>query len=368
MPSEQKTPLKPWRILIIDDSTDDRADIRRMLLKGSDRRITFSEKATAQAGIQAILTEKVRPDCVVLDFNLPEMNAPELLEALQGPNGIVVCPVVVITGGANRDDGRQALRAGAQDYIGKDSTNPFALCRSVENACESWAMASELRELRKHKEASRLVTDRENFRGMFGEATRDVTDEVTLIFKAAYLLGRQLNASRIMYGEVEANGSVLIGQSYVHNVEQIEGRYSLNDFGAALLPTLVAGRCVVVADVANDSRYTLEQKAAYAQLDIVANLGIPIIKNGRLAAILGVHQKVPRSWTNEEIVMAREIGELTWSAVEHARSEKKLEAKELQLSQMLQIMPSFSALLSGPNFIFQMANKSCIACSGVSNR
>jgi signal transduction histidine kinase/PleD family two-component response regulator len=352
---EDKPPLKAWQIFVIDDSPDDRAEIRRMLLTGSERRISFVEAGTAEAGIQAAKSAITPPDCMVLDYNLPEMYAPEFLAELMGADGILICPVVVVTGGANREDGRRALRSGAQDYIGKDWTNPFALSRSVENACESWAMA---RELRLQKEASRILIDRENFRGAFGDATRDVTDEQALKRKASFLLGRQLNASRIMYGEIDSDGTVSIGQSYVDGVAQIDGRYSMNDFGSALLPTLMLGGHVVVSDIASDHRYTELEKVAYAQLNIVANLAIPILKNGRLAAVLGVHQSTPRIWTNEEIAMAREIGELTWSAVEHTRSEKKLAAKELQLSQMLQIMPSFSALLSGPKFVFQMANQS----------
>jgi CheY-like chemotaxis protein len=352
---EGKLILKRWRICIIDDSPEDRAEIRRMLLTGSERHISFIEIGTAEVGIRSILADKQPPDCVILDYNLPEMFAPELLEHLRGGDGLLICPVVVVTGGANRDDGRRALRAGALDYIGKDWTNPFALSRSVENACESWAMA---RELREQREASRLLSDRETFRGAFGDATRDLIDEHALKRKASDLLGKQLNASRITYGEIEADGTVLIGQSYVDGVAQIDGRYCLNDFGPQLLPTLLAGESVVAANIQTDSRYSLSEKLGYSQLQIIANLAIPILKNGRLAAVLGVHQNMPRTWSIDEIAMAKEIGELTWSAVEHARSEKKLQAKELQLSQMLQIMPSFSALLSGPTFIFQMANQS----------
>jgi signal transduction histidine kinase/DNA-binding response OmpR family regulator len=353
--SEGKLVLKRWRICIIDDNPEDRAEIRRMLLTGSERHISFVEMGTASVGIRGILADKQPPDCVILDYNLPEMFAPELLENLRGADGFLICPVVVITGGANRADGRRALRAGALDYIGKDWTNPFALSRSVENACESWAMA---RELREQKEASRLLSARENFRGAFGDATRDLVDEHALKRKASDLLGRQLNANRILYGEIEADGTVSVGQSYVDGVAQIEGRYCLNDFGPQLLPILLAGNNVVVSDIRIDSRYSAPEKLGYSQMQIVSNLSIPILKNGRLTAVLGIHQNAPRTWTVGEIAMAKEIGELTWAAVEHARSEKKLQAKELQLSQMLQIMPSFSALLIGPSFVFQMANQS----------
>jgi signal transduction histidine kinase/DNA-binding response OmpR family regulator len=355
MPTVQDTNLKPWRIIIIDDSPDDRVEIRRMLLSGSERWINFVEAGTAAMGIQEILNAESLPDCIVLDYTLPDMLAPDLLDTIRSDDGMPVCPVVVVTGTPNREHGRQVLRAGAQDYIGKDWTNPFALGRAVENACESWGMA---RELRQHKEASRLANEREKFRGLFSSETRDLTNEMGIILQASLLLGKQLNASRIMYGEVEADGAIVIGKSYVNGVEQINGRYQLVDFGSHLVSDLKSGKDVVVSNVQADGRYLESEKSAYAKLGIVANLGIPILKNGRLCAVMGVHQKQPRHWIADEIAMAREIGELTWTAVELARSEKKLADKEFQLTQMLQIMPSFSALLSGPTFVFEMANQS----------
>jgi response regulator RpfG family c-di-GMP phosphodiesterase len=100
--------LRPWCVFIIDDSPEDRAEIRRMLLTGSERRLRFVEAGMADAGIRAVLSAVPPPDCVVLDYNLPDMEAPEVLVALTGLDGMPVCPVVVVTGGGNRDDGRRA--------------------------------------------------------------------------------------------------------------------------------------------------------------------------------------------------------------------------------------------------------------------
>ncbi len=350
-----KVPLKPWCVHIIDDSPDDRAEVRRMLLNGTERRLTFVEAGSAESGIRAALAAEPPPDCIVLDYNLPDMDAPEVLAALTGFDGMSVCPVVVVTGVARREDGRRVLRAGAQDYIGKDWTSAPALTRAIENAYESWAMA---RELRQRKDALRLVTDREIFRSVFGDATRGLTDEHALKRVASHMLGVHLQVNRVMYGEVAGEENVVIGSSYVNGVSQIGGSYRLEDYGPRLVATLKLGDNVVVSDMRSDDGYSDNEKAAYAQMEIVANLGVPILKNGWLVAVLGVHQSAPRHWTAEDIAIAREIAERTWSAVENARSEGKLLAKELQLSQMLQIMPSFSAVLAGPTFVFQLANQS----------
>ncbi len=358
MPRPEKPPMQAWRIAVIDESPDDRADIRRMLLSGLERRLTFIEAATGEAGIQAVLNTVRKglppPDCVVLHYNLPDMYAPEVLAALIGADGMPICPVVVVTGGPSREDGRLALRAGAQDYIAKDWSSLNTLSRAVENATESWAMA---RELRQRKDALRLVTDRETFRSVFGDATRGVTDEQALKRVASHMLGVHLQVNRVMYGEVTHDAHVVVGQSYVNGLPQMEGTYRLEDYGPKLLAMFQSGQNQVMPDVQHDVGYLDVEKAAYAELKIVANLGIPILKNGRLVAVLGIHQNVPRHWTLDDMTIAREIAERTWAAVEHVRAERKLHANELQLSQILEIMPSFSVVLTGSSHVFQRANQ-----------
>lgn len=74
----------PFHVLIIEDSPEDRADIRQMLLRGSQRHYKFTEAETGAAGMRALLDHPHDlPDCVVLDFNLPDMNALDLLAEWQ---------------------------------------------------------------------------------------------------------------------------------------------------------------------------------------------------------------------------------------------------------------------------------------------
>ena len=136
-----------WRVVIIDDSSQDRAEIRRLLLHGSERRYQFIEAETADAGVDAALgAADGAINCVVLDYNLPDATALDVLKALAIEPGFPVCPVVVVTGSSFEEMTAGVLRAGAQDYIGKGWITAESLTRSLENAVERYGLVRQLRE------------------------------------------------------------------------------------------------------------------------------------------------------------------------------------------------------------------------------
>jgi PAS domain S-box-containing protein len=131
----------PFHVLLIDDSPDDRADIRQMLLRGSQRRYKFTEQETGSAALHTLREMTNPPDCILLDFNLPDMNALEILEEWHAGTPLQKCPVVVLTGVA--ESGAHVIGAGAQDFVGKSWASPESLTRAIENAVERYALTRE---------------------------------------------------------------------------------------------------------------------------------------------------------------------------------------------------------------------------------
>lgn len=128
-------------LLLIEDSPDDRTEVRRMLLQSWPAPIRFSE-ATSGAEALRVLAEAERvPDCILLDYNLPDMDAIEILGHLHAGGDLTICPVVVLTGSTN--SGSAVLPAGAQDYLSKSWATPEILVRAIENAAERYALAKE---------------------------------------------------------------------------------------------------------------------------------------------------------------------------------------------------------------------------------
>ncbi|MGO9153524.1 PP2C family protein-serine/threonine phosphatase [Mycobacterium sp.] len=75
-----------------------------------------------------------RPDCVLLDLNLPDASGIDALDRIAKRDATV--PIVVLTGRNDEYFGASAVAAGAQDYLVKGSVEPEMLRRALLYAIE----------------------------------------------------------------------------------------------------------------------------------------------------------------------------------------------------------------------------------------
>ena len=106
------------RVLIVDDDTVDRMACRRALAHNPDCEFVLSEAGTGAEGLRLVRAEP--PDCILLDYQLPDMNGLDFLSALADKNGEVAVPVLKLTGADNAAIAVEAMKRGARDYLVKD--------------------------------------------------------------------------------------------------------------------------------------------------------------------------------------------------------------------------------------------------------
>ena len=175
---------------------------------------------------------------------------------------------------------------------------------------------------------------RQAFRLALEARLREVENPVEVVAAASEALGRQLEVTQVAYAEVEPEGeSVLIEREWNNgSMASNAGRHRLDDYGPAFVADLKRGWTVAIPDVRLDPRTSsTEALAAFARTPIRAFLNVPVIKAGRLVAILGVHSEIPRAWSSEEVALAEEIANRIWSAAQRARNETGLRESEARL-------------------------------------
>jgi len=111
------------RVLIVDDDAVDRMACRRALAHNPDCEFVLSEAETGAEGLRLVRAEP--PDCILLDYQLPDMNGLEFLGALADKNGEVAVPVLKLTGADNAAIAVEAMKRGARDYLVKDAQQQY---------------------------------------------------------------------------------------------------------------------------------------------------------------------------------------------------------------------------------------------------
>ncbi|MET0858329.1 MAG: PAS domain-containing protein, partial [Telluria sp.] len=166
---------------------------------------------------------------------------------------------------------------------------------------------------------------------------RDLADPEQIAVVASEMLGRWLEAERVIYAEVNDDGETfLIGREWrKEGVASVTGELRrLDDFGPQMIAQLRAGQTVVIDDVRSDPR-TRAHADAYASVGVMANLGVPLVKSGRLVAVLNVHRAAPSEWAEASIELTRETADRTWTALQSARARAELQAERDQSRHIL---------------------------------
>ena len=152
----------PLHILLVDDDEVDRLAVKRLLRQaGIEAEI---EERTDRVGALAAVHER-HFDCALLDYRLPATDGVTLLRDIR-TTGVGV-PVVALTGQGDEEVAVELMKAGAADYLNKNSLTAERLERSLR-----YAMA-----LHRAEEERRLLLEREQQARLEAQAANRAKDE-----------------------------------------------------------------------------------------------------------------------------------------------------------------------------------------------
>jgi len=103
------------KVLVVDDD----AEIVELIVDVLDRDGRF-ETETASSGYEAgIATERFRPELILLDYMLPDVNGNIVCQAIRGNPEFENIKIIVVSGVVKRDEIAQLIKSGAEDFIRK---------------------------------------------------------------------------------------------------------------------------------------------------------------------------------------------------------------------------------------------------------
>ncbi|RMC94455.1 DNA-binding response regulator [Aquitalea palustris] len=128
--------MTPIRILLVDDHTLFRSGLKALLQRQSDFDI-IGEAADGLEGVK--LCEQLKPDVVLLDIDMPQMNGREALAQIMVSQPQLA--VLMLTVSEDGEDLAECLKLGARGYLLKNINADFLLA-SIRRAVDGDSVLS----------------------------------------------------------------------------------------------------------------------------------------------------------------------------------------------------------------------------------
>jgi len=171
---------------------------------------------------------------------------------------------------------------------------------------------------------------------VIGEATRLADEPQAIMEHSTRLLGEYLKVTRVAYADLEPdNDRFTIRHDWrVEGAISTVGVYSLDLFGSRATSNLRVGRTLMIDDV--DRELTADDGAdMFNRIGIKAIICCPLVKQGRLVAMMAVHQEQPRTWSADDVALVETVVDRCWAHIERVRSMEALREADRRKSEFL---------------------------------
>jgi PAS domain S-box-containing protein len=177
------------------------------------------------------------------------------------------------------------------------------------------------------------------FLDSLGKETARSRDADAILATTTRMVGEHLGVSICAYADMDEDqdGFTIRGDWSAPGSATIVGHYSLADFGKLAVRNLGAGLPLIVND--NLAELAPEEAATFQAIGISATICMPLVKEGRLTALMAIHDKAPRQWSTNELATIREVTERSWAHIERIRAEAELRASEETFRTLARAMP-----------------------------
>ncbi|MFA6551289.1 MAG: response regulator [Patescibacteria group bacterium] len=109
---------------------DDEVLLRALYLLFHEGKYTIASASDGETALK--MTERLKPDLVLLDLLMPKMNGFDYLKSVKSNSTLKNIPVIVLSNLGDKDDIEKAKTLGAADYFVKADTDLAVLFEKVK--------------------------------------------------------------------------------------------------------------------------------------------------------------------------------------------------------------------------------------------
>ncbi|ACA15584.1 multi-sensor hybrid histidine kinase [Methylobacterium sp. 4-46] len=206
------------------------------------------------------------------------------------------------------------------------------------------------------------------FLDRLAQATAEARDADAVLTVTTRLVGEHLGLSNCAYADMDPDGDgfTIRGNWHAPGSPSILGHYRLADFGALAVRELNAGRPLIINDTL--AEIAPREAKTFQDIGIAATICMPLVKRGRLTALMAIHHAAPHRWSQAELALIREVTERCWAHIERVGAEANLRMSEGRLRALVdatadavyRMSPDWEEMrrLDGGGFLADMAEPS----------
>jgi PAS domain S-box-containing protein len=177
---------------------------------------------------------------------------------------------------------------------------------------------------------------RYEFLDRLSQATAKAADADEILSITTRMTAEHLGLTNCAYADMDADedGFTIRGNWHAPGSPSIVGHYSLSDFGTLAVQELGAGRPLIVND--NLKELAPHEAKTFQDIGIGATICMPLVKGGRLRALMAIHDKDAHHWSPYEQEIIAEVTERSWAHVERVGAERGLLKSNERFSAAIQ--------------------------------
>ncbi|MBF9144076.1 PAS domain-containing protein [Hymenobacter properus] len=213
--------------------------------------------------------------------------------------------------------------------------------------------------------ARKRAEERQAFLLQLSDALRPLQNAADIQTAATRVLGEHFAADRAQYWEAEPDGEHFVAVSgYAKDGPPSTSRVRLSDLGPYIEDAIAAGQPLAMADATTDPRVEAAALAAHEGIGARSYIAVPLVKEGRLVAALGVYWDQARPSTAEEMSLVEEAAERTWAAVARSRAEEAQRESEQRLRAVIENLPGAAVFIVDRTLHYQLAEGAALRQAG----
>ena len=329
--------MEPLKLLLVDDDADI-LKVMKLRLSIEAPHTTINAVKSGRECLEYIKTNEV--DCILSDYQMPDMNGMELLLAIRGLGNDVA--FIFVTGQGSEQVAREAFKNGADDYFTKiPGLAHFPnLIQSIENAAG-------LRQVQAEKKRAEESLDRINHlyrvlksihhaiirirdkRQLLQELCRIVVDEGYF-----HMAGIGMVNEESPYVCFVANAG--LDQAYFDGlkVSTDDSPTGLGVIGSSIK----TGKTCIINDTMNDPRMS-EWKERMIEWGVHSAAGFPLKVNEKVIGSLVVYATLTNFFNEKEIAILEEMASDVSFALWTIETEEALKESEERFRTIVEHAP-----------------------------